>query len=195
MSHQTVRVCRLGEECLLLIDPLVSSVVSVVRDLLISEPEGDLSLGRLDRVGTVDEVASNVDGKVATDGARGGISGVGGTDQLASVDDGVLSFPDHRDDSSRREVLAESGEEGARLEVIVVLGGKLGGGDENLDSDQLEALRLEASNQLTYQTTLDRIRLESDESALVLGSGETSQGHLLLGGRNGQEAQESAVND
>lgn len=50
-------------------------------DLTLLEPEGDLLLGVLDAVGTVADVASDVDGVVTTDGTWGGGEGVGGTEE------------------------------------------------------------------------------------------------------------------
>lgn len=167
----------------------------VVGNLLLSEPERDLSLGGLVGVRAVDEVATDVDGEITTDGAGGSISGVGGSYELATVYDSVLSFPNHGNNSSRGEVLAKSREEGTGLEIVVVLSGELRGGDEDLDTDQLEALGLEASDQLSNQTALNGVGLEGDEGALELSTRETSQGDLLLGVGDGQEAKDGAVGD
>lgn len=49
-------------------------------ELLLLEPEGNLLLGVLDAVGAVADVAADVDGEVATDGAGGRGNGVGGTE-------------------------------------------------------------------------------------------------------------------
>ena len=43
-----------------------------VYELLRLEPEGDFLLGGLDRVGTVDDVATEIDAEVTTDGAGKG---------------------------------------------------------------------------------------------------------------------------
>jgi hypothetical protein len=174
--------------CLLLIDPLETSVVVVVGNLLLSEPKSDLSLGSVDRVGTVDEVASNIDGEVATERTRSGVVGVCGTDELTASNNGTLSFPYHCNDSSRGEVLNKTREEGTSLQIIVVLGGELGGGNDDFDSDQLESLGLETGNHFTNQSTLNSIGLEGNESALKLGTGEASERHLFLGRCDGQEA-------
>lgn len=45
-----------------------------------TEPESNLLLGVLDGVGTVADVAADIDGVVATDGARGRGKRVGGTE-------------------------------------------------------------------------------------------------------------------
>ena len=52
-----------------------------LEDLLRLEPERDLLLGVLDAVGAVADVAADVDGEVAADGAGGGGEGVGGAEE------------------------------------------------------------------------------------------------------------------
>ena len=64
---------------LLLVDPVVGGLLPAL-ELLRLEPESDLLLGRLDGVGAVADVAADIDGIVATDGARGRGKGVGGTE-------------------------------------------------------------------------------------------------------------------
>jgi len=62
----------------LLIDPVeLGSLVAV--DLIGLEPQSDLLLGVLDAVGTVADVATNINGIITTDGARSGSKRVGGT--------------------------------------------------------------------------------------------------------------------
>lgn len=95
-------------------------------------PEGDLVLGALGAVGAVDDVAANVNAKVAPDGASLGISGVGGTNDLAAVDDGVPALEDHGDDGAGREVVHQAGEERLLREISVVLLGELLGGLDDL---------------------------------------------------------------
>jgi len=122
-----------------LVDPAIAAL-GPVDDLLSLEPEVDLVLGTLSRVGAVADVAADVDGEVTTDGAGGRVSGVGGTEEDASRLDHVEALPDHGDDGARREVLDESGEEGLSLEVVVVLSGELGGGLDQLEGNELESL-------------------------------------------------------
>ena len=113
-----------SQDNLVLIDPLVSSGLVAV-DLLRLEPESDLLLGVLDRVGAVADVAADVNGEVATDGAGSGGERVGGTEEGAAGLDGILALPDHGGDGARVHVLDETGEKGLVLEVgIYGVGGK-----------------------------------------------------------------------
>lgn len=64
----------------LLVDPVELSRL-VALDLTLLEPESNLLLGVLDAVGTVADVAANVNGEVTTDGTGGGSQGVGGTEE------------------------------------------------------------------------------------------------------------------
>lgn len=63
----------------LLVDPVELGALPG-DELLLLEPESNLLLGVLDAVGAVADVAADIDGEVATDGARGGGEGVGGTE-------------------------------------------------------------------------------------------------------------------
>jgi hypothetical protein len=93
-------------------------------------------------------------GKVTTDGARGGGKRVGGTEDDAAGLDGVTALPDHGADGTRGHVGDKTGEEGLAGEVGVVgLEVLLGGGDE-LDGRELEAAVLEALDDGADQAAL-----------------------------------------
>lgn len=62
----------------LLVDPVELGRLPA-DELLRLEPESNLLLGVLDRVGAVADVAADIDGVVTTDGAGGGGKGVGST--------------------------------------------------------------------------------------------------------------------
>lgn len=64
----------------LLVDPVELGSL-VADDIALGEPESNLLLGVLDRVGTVADVAADVNGEITTDGARGGGKGVGGAEK------------------------------------------------------------------------------------------------------------------
>lgn len=63
----------------LLVDPVELSGL-VALDLLWLEPQSNLLLRALNRVGTVADVATDIDGIVTSDGARGRSKRVGGTE-------------------------------------------------------------------------------------------------------------------
>lgn len=63
----------------LLVDPVELGRLPL-DEVTLAEPESDLLLGVLDGVGAVADVAADVDGEVATDGAGGRGKGVGGTE-------------------------------------------------------------------------------------------------------------------
>ena len=71
------------------------------------EPEGDLLLGALNTVGSVADVATDIDSVVTTDGARGGVPGIGGTQNGAAGLDNVLALPDHSADRTTQHVWYE----------------------------------------------------------------------------------------
>ena len=108
--------CRVGS----LVNPSLGSGLPGDQ-LLILEPQGDLLLGRLDSIGSVQDVAADLDAEVTTDGSGQGVSGVGGSQHLAAGLDHVQALPDHGDNGSRAHVVDQSGEEGAGAQVGVVL--------------------------------------------------------------------------
>jgi hypothetical protein len=87
----------------LLVDPVVLGGLPAV-ELVLLEPESDLLLGVLDGVGTVADVATDVNGEVATDGAGGRGRGVGGTEEGTAGLDGITALPDHGADGARVHV-------------------------------------------------------------------------------------------
>lgn len=92
------------EHCtLLLVNPVVLSGLPAL-DLAVLEPESNLLLAVLNGVGAVADVAANVEGVVATDGAGRGGEGVGGTENGAAGLDGVATFPDHGADGAGAHV-------------------------------------------------------------------------------------------
>lgn len=67
------------------------------------------------------DVSADGEGKVTSDGTRGGGQGVGGTQDGSTGLDGVQTLPDHTDDGTRVHVLDQTGEEGLLLQVGVVV--------------------------------------------------------------------------
>ena len=86
-----------------LVDPVELSVL-VLLDLTFPEPQSNLFLGALDAIGAVTDVSANVDGIVASDGARGRCERVGSTKNGSAGLTGISSFPDHSDDGTAEHV-------------------------------------------------------------------------------------------
>ena len=168
----------------LLVDPDLG-VGLVGHELLGLEPEGDLAVGALDAVGAVADVASDVDGVVAADGAGERVGGVGGAEENAAALDDVEALPDHTDDGAGGEVLAETAVEGLSGEVNVVGLGLLEGGVDHLEGNELVALALEAGDDLAGEAALDAVGLDSDEGTLGLGGHDFCCGSGYCVGRRG----------
>lgn len=71
--------CHITDDLSLLVDPVELGGLPG-DDLTLLEPESNLLLGVLDGVGTVADVAADVDGEVTTDGTGRRGKGVGGTE-------------------------------------------------------------------------------------------------------------------
>ena len=59
----------------------------------------------------MDNISANIDAVVATDGAGGGVEGLGGTEHLSAGQDSVVAFPNHSTDGAGVHVLDQAGEE------------------------------------------------------------------------------------
>jgi len=149
---------RLGH----LIDPL-SRVVTPLAKLGFVEPEGDLVVGSLNGVRSVDDVTSNINTHISTDGSGEGVLGVGGSEHEAASGDGVVSFPDHGTDGAGDHVVNERGEEFLGGKISVVLFHVLSSGGTDLHGDELEALLLKSHHDLADESSLDGIGLEHNE--------------------------------
>jgi hypothetical protein len=153
-----------------LVDPGVGVVVPGA-ELLILEPESDLLVGGLNGIRSVDDVSSDVNAEVSSDGTWLRVGWLGGTEHLSSGLDGVVTFPDHSDDWSRDSVLDERWEE--------TLGGKIGvvslelglSWSALLHGNELESFSLKSGYNLSNESSLDTIWLDHDKGSLFFGSG------------------------
>lgn len=153
---------------LVLVHPSVGGRSPLV-ELRVLEPQRDLFLGRLDRVGSVADVAADLDAEIATNGAGQRIGRIGFAQHDATSLDRVQSLPDHRDHRTTAHVLDQTGEKRTGGQVGVVLLEQLLVRRRLLQSDQLESLLFESFDDLADQTALDAVRLDHDESALSVG--------------------------
>lgn len=65
-------------------------------------------------VRSVDDVSSDFDGVVSSDGSRGTLGGVGFSQHLTSGEDGALALPHHGHDRTGGEVRNQTAEERLR---------------------------------------------------------------------------------
>jgi hypothetical protein len=84
----------------------------VVNKLFLLEPKGNLTLGRLDRIRTMGNVATNVNGIVTTDGARSRLKRIGSTKDGTTLLHNVLTLPNGSENGARHHVLKKTGKEG-----------------------------------------------------------------------------------
>ena len=103
----------------------------------------------------MDDVASDLNAEVTADGAGQRVGGVGGAEHLATGLDHIQTLPHHGHHGAGVHVVHESGEEGAGGQISVVLLQQLLGGPGELQGDQLEALLLEALDDLADEPALD----------------------------------------
>merc|ERR1719215_649946 len=117
---------------------------SPVTELLRSEPQGNLLLGRLDGVRSMADIAANLDTEVSSDGAWLAVSWVSLSQHHTSSLNGVQTLPHHADNGAAGHVGNESGENSLL----------------HLHGDQLVSLLFEPLDDLTDDAPVDAIRLD-----------------------------------
>src|SRR3954470_23710768 len=126
------------------------------------EEQGRLALAGLGRVRPVDHVGADGDREVAADRARGGLERVGGADHLARGLDRALALEDERDDRAGGDEADELAEERTLGVLGVVLLGQVLAHGHVLGRDDLQALALEARDDLTRQAARERVGLDEN---------------------------------
>src|SRR4051812_2533517 len=134
-------------------------------ELIGGEPERDLALGRLRRVGAVDEVVRHRAREVAANRARLRIGGGRRADRLAHRRDCAFAFHDERPGRARRDELDELAEERLLAVLAVVLLAELAAHGEQLARAHGEAAVLDPLQDLAGEAPLDGIQLDQDECA------------------------------
>jgi len=84
------------------------------------EPKGNFLLCRFYSIGSMDDIAANVNAKVPADGARRRRKRVGSTDDQSSSFNHLFSFPHHAHHRSRADVIHQSREERFGREICIV---------------------------------------------------------------------------
>ena len=152
----------------LFVNPLL--VVLGVLDETLGEPEVDLALSRLHGVRTVDDVVAHIAAKVTTNGSRFALHRLGGSHHLTGNGNNVVALPDHGNDGRRAHEAGEAGIELLTLVLGIVLLQQLHRRNHHLQTNELEALLLEAGNDLADMSALDTIGLDSKEGSFLCPS-------------------------
>ena len=160
----------------LLVDPLVDSARVRNGSVLLAEPKSNLSLGRLDRVRAMADVATDVNAEVAADRARSRGEGVRGTKERTALLHDILALPDHSHDRTRRHVLDQTWEKWLALKVLVMLLKVVFTSVHQLHGHKLIATILKTLDDLTDQTALDAVRLDHDVRLFVRHVGQKRVG-------------------
>jgi len=140
---------------------------SPLHNFAVLEPEGNLLLGILNTVRAMTNIPAHINTVVASDGTWGRCERVGGTEEDTTSLDGIATFPNHSANGSAAHILDESWEEWLGGEILVVLLKMLLAGSHELDSSKLVATSLESGDDWANESTLDAIRLNSNEGLLV----------------------------
>lgn len=171
-------------------------------DLTLLEPESDFLLGVLDAVGTVADVASDINGEVTTDGTWGGCERVGGAEENLGVSivgdgegrllttaglDSITTLPNHSADWSGTHVYY-------MLDVFRmsnVFGKRMGMDEHTLDESWEEWLSGEilVCNQMVSRCPVNNEELFQRTVLLevLLGSGHQLDGSKLVSSDVSQE--------
>ena len=118
----------------------------------------------------MDHVLADLDREVAADRAGRRLERVGGADHLAGGADRVLALQHERDDRPARDELDQLTEERLAVVLGVVLLGQVLGDDHVLGGDDLEALALEAGDDLPRQAARERVRLDQNQCSFHGGA-------------------------
>ena len=112
----------------------------------------------------MDDVLADGQGEVTADGARGGLLyRVGATGKLAPCGDSGLALDDASNQRCGGDEVDELAEERLVLVLGVVLLGGLLVGDAQIHGDELQALALNAGDDLAHVAVLHAVRLDENE--------------------------------
>src|SRR5215472_12899245 len=132
----------------------------------VTEPERNLTLRRLGRVGAVHEVVGHRGSEIAADRPRCGIRRIGGADRRAHRRDRSFALDDERPGRPRGDERYELAEKRLLLVLCVVRLPQLTAGGDELPVADLEAARLDAPEDLAGEPALYRVGLDQDQAAL-----------------------------
>jgi len=131
----------------------------LVLERSLGEPQLDLLLGTLDRIGAMANVATNSEGVIATN--RSGLrrERVRRAEHSTTRLDGIETFKDHAEHGAGLHVLDQAGKKGLFLEIAIVIFEVLFGREGELCCDEFEAAFFESGHDLADETAVDAIGL------------------------------------
>jgi len=112
----------------------------------------------------MDDISSNFDTVVSTDGTREGVERLGLSHHLASSKDNIGTLPAHGNNRGASHVLDQTTEERFVGKVSIVLLQMSFSTLHHLHADELESPGFESLDDFTGKSSLDAIRLYGDES-------------------------------
>jgi hypothetical protein len=110
----------------------------------------------------MDDVSSDINAEVSSDGAWLGLEWLGLSEHLSSGGDNVGSLPNHGNDWSAGHVLHEFWEEWKVGKILVVLLKELLSWRDEFKSGQFVSSLLESSHNLGVDSSLDSVRFDHD---------------------------------
>src|SRR4051812_25626624 len=135
-------------------------------DEAIGEPDPDLALGGLRRVGAVHEVVRHGEREAAAQRARRGLGRVGRADRDATGRDRPFALEDERERRPGGDEVDELAEERLLLVLGVVRLADLARRRDQARGAQLQPAPLEGGEDLAGEVALDGVRLRENQSAL-----------------------------
>jgi len=112
----------------------------------------------------MDDISSNFDTVVSTDGSGQGFERIGLSHHLASNLDNIGALPDHGTNRVASHVLDQTSKEGLVKKVKIVLLAMFLSSLHHLHGDELKSPGFESPDDFTGKSPLDAIRLHDDES-------------------------------
>ena len=136
--------------------------------VLPSEPKINFFLCTFHRITSMNDIFTEVDSEVASDGARFRGVWVGRADHLSTALDDVVPFPNHGDYWSRAGKSDQGSKEGAFLVFSIVLLESSLPWLGHVKPHKLVSLAFESRYDLSYHASLDAIWLDHNERAFTL---------------------------
>lgn len=113
----------------------------------------------------MDDVATDVDGQVASDASWSSGVRVGGTDDVSCQGDCTVAFPDHGDNRTRGDEANQPVEKWFAFVLAVVLLSFLGRELHEFETDEFETTLLEATDDFSDQSSFYAVWLDCNKGS------------------------------